>query len=92
MKSVRHIPGKRHCFPLITISARKYLVDIALSSHHIFWSFQNCLLKRKINVLAFSEKHLEQFFNETDKIFFENGIMKRFERQPIIKIGKYIIQ
>ena len=50
--------------------------DIAPSDFHLFWSLQNSLNGKNVNSLEDCIRHLEQFFAENDKKFWEDGIMK----------------
>ena len=50
--------------------------DIAPSDFHLFWSLQNSLNGKNVNSLEDCIRHLEQFFVENDKKFWEDGIMK----------------
>ena len=53
-----------------------YSPDIAPSHFHLFWSLQNSLNGKKFNSLEDYKRHLEQFFAQKDKKFWEDGIMK----------------
>ena len=53
-----------------------YSPDIAPSDFHLFRSLQNSLNGRKFNSLEYCKRHLEQFFAQKDKKFWEDGIMK----------------
>ena len=57
-----------------------YSPDIAPSDFHLFWSLQNSLNEKKFNSLQDSKRHLEQFFAQKDKKFWEDGIMKLPEK------------
>ena len=53
-----------------------YSPDIALSDFHLFRSLQNPLNGKNFNSLKDCKRHLEQFFAQNDKKFWEDGIMK----------------
>jgi len=68
-----------------------YLPDLAPSDYYLFRSLQNSLNRKTF--ASDIERHLIQFFDNKDRTFFENGIMKLTERwQKVIKqSGQYII-
>ena len=53
-----------------------YSPHIAPSDLHLLWSLQNSLNGKNVNSLEDCKRHLEQFFAQKDKAFWENGIMK----------------
>ena len=67
--------------------------DIPPSHVHVFRSLQNSLNGENINTLAECERHLEQFFAQKDKKFWEDGIMKLPEKwQKLMKENsEYIV-
>ena len=71
-----------------------YSPDIAPSDFHLFWSLQNSLNGKNFNSLEDCKRHLEQFFVQKDKKFWEGGIMKLPERwQKVVEQkGEYIVQ
>ena len=71
-----------------------YSPDIAPSDFHLFWSLQNSLNEKKFNSLQDSKRHLEQFFAQKDKKFWEDGIMKLPEKwQKVVEQkGEYVVQ
>ena len=50
--------------------------DIAPLDFHLLWSLQNSLNGKNFNFLKDCKRHLEQFFAQKDKKFWEDGIMK----------------
>ena len=73
---------------------RPYSPDIVPSDFHLFCSLQNSLNGRNFHSLEDSKRHLQQFFAQKDKKFWEDGIMKLPEKwQKVVEQkGKYIIQ
>ena len=71
-----------------------YLTAIAPSDFHLFWSLQNCLNGKNVNSLEDCKRHLEQFFAQKNKKFWEDGIMKLPEkRQEVVEQkGEYIVR
>ena len=71
-----------------------YSPDIAPSDFHLFRSLQNSLNGKKFNPLEDCERHLEQFFAQKDKKFWEDGIMKLTEKwQKVVEQkGEYVVQ
>ena len=57
-----------------------YSPDIAPSDFHLFWSLQNSLNGKNVSSLEDCKRHLEQFFAQKDKKFWEVGIMKLPEK------------
>ena len=57
-----------------------YSLDIAPSDFHLFQSLQNSLNGKIFNSLEDCKRHLEQFFAQKDKKFWEDGIMKLPEK------------
>ena len=57
-----------------------YSPDIAPSDFHLFWSLQNYLNEKNFNSLEDCKRHLEKFFAQKDKKFWEDGIMKLPEK------------
>ena len=70
-----------------------YPPDIALSDFHLFRSLQNSLNGKNFNSQG-CKRHLEQFFAQKDKKFWEDGIMKLPEKwQKVVEQkGEYIVQ
>ncbi|XP_055698617.1 histone-lysine N-methyltransferase SETMAR-like [Phlebotomus papatasi] len=70
-----------------------YSPDIALSDYHLFRSLQNNLNGKKIKNVEDVKNHLDTFFNEKPRNFYESGIRKLVERWEWIAEhdGKYII-
>ena len=58
-----------------------YSPGIAPLDFHIFQSLQNSLNGKYFNSLEDCRTHLEQFFAQKDKKFWEDGIMKLPERR-----------
>ena len=57
-----------------------YSPDIAPLDFHLFLSLQNSLNVKNFNSLEDCKRHLEQFFAQKDKMFWEDGIMKLPEK------------
>ena len=53
-----------------------YSPDMAPLDFHLFWSLQNSLNRKNFNSLEDCKRHLEQFFAQKNKKFWEDGIMK----------------
>ena len=70
-----------------------YLPDTAPSDFHLFRSLQNSLNGKNFNSLEDYKRHLEQFFAQKDKKFWENGIMKLPEKwQKVVEQkGEYVV-
>ena len=70
-----------------------YSPDIAPLDFHLFRSLQNFLNGKNFNSLEDCKSHLEQFFAQKDKKFWENGIMKLPEKwQKVMEQkGEYVI-
>ncbi|KAF6130886.1 hypothetical protein HJG60_007843 [Phyllostomus discolor] len=70
-----------------------YSSDIAPSGFHLFRSLQNSLNGKNFNSLEDCKCHLEKFFAQRDKKFWEDGIMKLPERwQKVVeRKGEYVI-
>ena len=71
-----------------------YLPGIAPSDFHLFRCLPNSLNGRNINSLEDCKRHLEQFFAQKDKKFWEDGIMKLPEKwQKVVEQkGEYVVQ
>ena len=71
-----------------------YSPDIASSDFHWFWSLQTSLNGKNFNSLGDCKRHLEQFFAQKDKKFWEDGIMKLPEKwQKVVEQkGEYVVQ
>ena len=57
-----------------------YSPDIAPSDFHLFWSLQNSFNGKNSDSLEDCRRHLEQFFAQKDKRFWEDGTMKLPEK------------
>uniref|UniRef100_A0AC11CZU8 Uncharacterized protein n=5 Tax=Ovis aries TaxID=9940 RepID=A0AC11CZU8_SHEEP len=71
-----------------------YSPDIAPSDYHLFRSLQNSLNGKNFSSLEDCKRHLEQFFAQKDKKFWEDGIMKLPEKwQKVVEQnGEYVVQ
>ena len=71
-----------------------YSSDIAPSDFRVFWSLQSSLNGRNFHSLEDSKRHLEQFFAQKDKKFWEDGIMKLLEnwQKVVEQNGEYVVQ
>ena len=71
-----------------------YSPDIAPSDFHLFRSLQNSLNGEIFSFLEDCIRHLEQFFAQKDKKFWEVGIMKLLEkRQKVVEQkGEYVVE
>ena len=71
-----------------------YSPDTAPSDFHLFRSFQNSLNGKNFHSLEDCKRHLELFFAQKDKKFWENGIMKLPEKwQKVVEQkGEYVVQ
>ena len=71
-----------------------YSPDIAPSDFYLFQSLQNSLSGKTFSSLEDCKRHLEQFFAQKDKKFWEDGIMKLPEKwQKVVEQkGEYIVQ
>ena len=71
-----------------------YSSDIAPSDFHLFQSLQNSLNGKNFNSLEDCKRHLEEFFAQKDKKFWEDGIMKLPEKwQKVVEEnGEYVFQ
>ena len=71
-----------------------YSPDIAPSDFHLFQSLQNSLNGKNFNSLEDCKRHLEQFFAQKDRKFWEDGIMKSPEKwQKVVEQkGEYVVQ
>ena len=71
-----------------------YSPDTAPSDFHLFQSLQNSLNRKNFNSLEDCKRHLEQFFAQKDKKFWEDGIMKLSEKwQKVVEQkGEYIVR
>ena len=71
-----------------------YSPDIAPLDFHLFWSLQNSLNGKNFNSLEDCKRHLEQFFAQKDKKFWENGIMMLPEKwQTVVEQkGECVVQ
>lgn len=70
-----------------------YSPDIAPSDYHLFRSLQNNLNGKKFKNVEDVKNHLDTFFNEKPRDFYESGIRKLVERWEWIAEhdGEYII-
>ena len=55
-------------------------LDISPSNFYLFWSLQNSLNGKNFNSLEDFKRYLEQFLDQKDKTFLEDGIMKLPEK------------
>ena len=71
-----------------------YSPDTAPSDFHLLRSLQNSLNGKNFKSLEDCKRHLEQFFAQNDKKFWEDGIMKLPEKwQKVVEQkGEYIVQ
>ena len=71
-----------------------YSPDMAPLDFHLFWSLQNSLNGKNFNSLEDCKSHLEQFFVQKDKKFWEDEIMKLPERwQKVMgQNSQYVVQ
>ena len=71
-----------------------YSPGIAPSSFHLFRSLQNSHNGKNFNSLEDCKRHLEQFFAQKDKKFWEDGIMKLPEKwQKVVEQeGEHVVQ
>ena len=71
-----------------------YSPDIAPSDVHLFRSLQNSLNGKNFHSLEDCKRHLEEFFAQKDKKFWEDGIMKLPEKwQKVVEQkGEYVVQ
>ena len=71
-----------------------YSPDIAPSDFHLYRSLQNSLNGKNFNSLGDCKRHLEQFFAQKDKKFWEDGIMKLPEKwqQVVEQKGEHVVQ
>uniref|UniRef100_A0A8C6B954 Tc1-like transposase DDE domain-containing protein n=1 Tax=Monodon monoceros TaxID=40151 RepID=A0A8C6B954_MONMO len=71
-----------------------YSPDTASSDFHLFWSLQNSLNGKNFNSLEDYKRHLEEFFAQQDKKFWEDGIMKLPEKwQKVVEQnGEYVVK
>ena len=69
-----------------------YSPDIAPSDFHLFRSLQNSLNGKSFSSLEDCKRHLDQFFTQKDKKFWEDGIMKLPEKwQKVVEQnGEYV--
>ena len=67
---------------------------IAPSDFHLFRSLQTSLNEKNFSSLEDCKRHLEQFFDQKDKKFWEDGIMKFPEKwQKVVEQnGEYVVQ
>ena len=72
----------------------QYSPDITPLDFHLFQPLQNYLNRKKFNSLEDCRRHLEQFFAQKDKMFWEYGIMKLPEKwQKVLEqSNEYIFQ
>ena len=71
-----------------------YSPDIAPLDFHLFQSLQNSLNGKKLNSLENYKRHMELFFAQKDKKFWEDEIMKLSEKwQKIVEQnGEHVVQ
>ena len=70
-----------------------YSPDIAPSDFHLFLSLQNSLNGKNFNSPEDCKRHLEQFFTQKHKKFWEDGIMKLPEnwQKVVEQKGEYVV-
>jgi histone-lysine N-methyltransferase SETMAR len=65
-----------------------YSPDIAPSDFPLFWSLQNSFNGKIFNSLEDCQRHLEQFFVQKDKKFWEDEVIKLPEKwQKIVELN-----
>ena len=71
-----------------------YSSDIEPWYFHLSWSLQDSLNWKNFNSFKDYKRHLEQFFAQKDKLFWEDRIMKLPEKyqKAVQQNGQYIIQ
>ena len=71
-----------------------YSPDIAPSDFHLFRPLQNSFNGKNFHSLEDCKGHLEEFFAQKDKKFWEDGIMKLPEKcQKVVEQkGEYVVQ
>ena len=71
-----------------------YSPDVAPSDFHLFRSLQNSLNGKNFYSLEDCKRHLEQFFAQKDKKFWEDAIMKLPEKwQKVVEQkGECVVQ
>ena len=71
-----------------------YSPDIVPFDFYLFWSLQNSLVGKNFNCLEDCKRHLEQFFAQKNKKFWEDGIMKLPEKwQKVVEQkDEYVVQ
>ena len=71
-----------------------YSPDITPSDFNLFRSLQSSLNGKSFNSLEDCKRHLEQFFAQKDKKFWEDGIMKLPEKwqKAVEQKGEYVGQ
>ena len=68
--------------------------DIAPSDFHLIQSLQNSLNGKSFNSLEDCKRHMEQFFAQKHKTFWEEGITKLPEKWQMIleQNSEYVVQ
>ena len=71
-----------------------YSPDVAPSDFHLFRYLHNSLNGKNFNSLEDCKRHLEEFFAQKDKKFWESGIIKLPEKwQKVVEQnGEYVVQ
>ena len=71
-----------------------YSPDIAPLDFDLFWSLQNSFNGESFNSLENCKRHLEQFFAQKDKKFWDDWIKKLPEKwQKVVEQnGEYVVQ
>ena len=71
-----------------------YSRDITPSGFHLFQSLQNSVNGKNFNSLEDCKRHLEEFFAQKDKKFWEDRIMKLPEKwhKVVEQNGEYVVQ
>ena len=80
--------------PVSPVLAGGFLTTAPPGKPHLFRSLQNSLNGKNFNPLEDCKRHLEQFFAQKDKKFWEDRIMKLPEKwQKVVKQkGEYVVQ
>ena len=76
------------------LTHRPYSSDCTPLDFNLFWSLQISFNGENLNSLEDCKRHLEQFFSQKDKKFWEDGITKLPEKwqEEVEQNGEHIIQ